>query len=157
MRGADLGSTRLTWYPPERVDGKAVKMKYKAVETLGSVFLMFQALYPYLMLAGGKEKGPIRVDFKGCTNISSSPSFDYIEQVLGPNMKVLGFPELKVELWERAWRMDSYEEGSVWCWIHPLPSTIGPDGKLECHFPILNLDNYQRGKVQYRHHCSRPR
>lgn len=75
VKGAELRSTSLTFYPPESIDGKAVNIKYRAVKTPGSLSLVFQTLYPYLLLAEGEGKGPIQVDFKGCTNISGSPTF----------------------------------------------------------------------------------
>lgn len=62
-------------------------------------------------------------------------------------MKVLGFPELNLELVERERIIGLGGQGNVKCWIHPLPSTTGPDGKVKCHFLLLNLDRYNRGKV----------
>lgn len=61
VKGAELRSTSLTFYPPESIDGKAVNMKYRAVKTPGSLSLVFQTLYPYLSLftacGGGACRG----------------------------------------------------------------------------------------------------
>lgn len=62
-------------------------------------------------------------------------------------MKRLGYPELQIEALERQWYKGSPRLGSVKCWINPLPSTRDSDGKVDCHFPPLNLHQYQRGQV----------
>lgn len=70
-----------------------------------------------------------------------------MSQVFIPNMKRLGYPEMQVEVLERQWYKGSPRLGSVKCLINPLPSTRDADGKVDCHFPPLNLDQYQRGRV----------
>lgn len=115
------------------------------MEKQRSVGLVLQAVYPYLLCEGvamDKGDGPIKLDITGGTNVQKSPPFEYISQVFAPNLKLLGFPELSIELLERGWTVGSPRLGKVRCLIHPLPST---DGKPD--FPPLNLNNYRRGKA----------
>ncbi|ODM15456.1 hypothetical protein SI65_09059 [Aspergillus cristatus] len=149
IESAKIGSTRVSFYPPARIDGAAVKKVYSGHTTPGSVFMTFQTLYPYLLhaaaLSGNKE--PICVDIQGGTNIHYSPTFDSASQVLVPTLKTLGFPRLDIELYERGWNTGPVKSGSVRIIIYPLPSSTGPDGGIKCHFPTIDLDQHRRGEV----------
>lgn len=138
----------LTFYPPENINS-GIKTEYRDIKAQGSVFLVFQAMYPYLLQAGGLAgvEGPICVGIRGWTNLEDGPSPEFISQVFIPNMKRLGYPEMQIEVIERQWYKGSPRPGSVKCLINPLPSTRDADGKVDCHFPPLNLDQYQRGQV----------
>ena len=67
-------------------------------------------------------KGPIKLDIIGGTNVQKSPPFESISQVFAPNLKLLGSPDLSVELLEHGWTVGSPKLGKVRCLIHPLPS-----------------------------------
>lgn len=150
VEGAKLRSETLSFYPPAPTDIPRVKQEYSIkLDTPGSVFLVFQALYPYLLRAGALAgvEGPIRIDITGGTNVTFSPSFDYVQQVLVPNLKALGFPGLSVEVQKRGWMTGPVELGTVRCLIDPLPSTTKPGGSVDCRFPRINLNNYRRGII----------
>ncbi|KAL4933166.1 putative RNA 3'-terminal phosphate cyclase [Aspergillus undulatus] len=70
----------------------------------GSVFLVFQALYPYLLHSTSADQ--IRLSITGGTNVSSSPSYDYVNQVLIPNFARVGLPPLAKQLEKRGWASD---------------------------------------------------
>lgn len=150
VEGATLRSETLSFYPPAPTEIPRVKQEYSIkLDTPGSAFLVFQALYPYLLRAGALAgiEGPIRVDITGGTNVTFSPSFDYVQQVLVPNLKALEFPGLSVEVQKRGWMTGPFELGTVRCLIDPLPLTTKPDGSVDCRFPSINLNNYKRGAI----------
>lgn len=94
--------------------------------------LVLQAIYPFLLCAGA-VRGPIKLDIIEGTNVQKPPLVEYISQVFAPNLKVLGFPELIVELLERGWTVGSRNPGKVRCLINPLPSI-----ERRIDFPPLN-------------------
>ncbi|DAA79249.1 TPA_exp: putative RNA 3'-terminal phosphate cyclase [Trichophyton benhamiae CBS 112371] len=121
-----------------------VKSEYDIrLSTPGSVFLIFQALYPYLLFAGActptieadagtsdtvreHPKG-IRVNITGGTHVSFSPSYDYISQVLIPNFAKFGLPPLSMELKKRGWATGQWAEvGAVSLVISPLSANGTP-------------------------------
>lgn len=150
VEGAKLRSETLSFYPPAPTDIPLAKQEYNIkLDTPGSVFLVFQALYPYLLRVGAlaEIEGPVRVNITGGTNVTSSPSFDYVQQVLVPNLKTLGFPGLSIEIQKRGWMTGPVELGTVRCLIDPLPSTTKPDGSVDCRFPRIGLNKYRRGTI----------
>ncbi|GAD97365.1 RNA 3'-terminal phosphate cyclase, putative [Paecilomyces variotii No. 5] len=138
--GAHVGSTQITFFPrgrqtdeqnsnpPAAVENIAInepfiKPEYNIQQsTPGSIFLIFQALYPYLIYAGARthRHSPIRLNITGGTNVSLSPSYDYIAQVLVPNFAKLGLPHLSVELHRRGWSTGPLDLGSVTFVVYPL-------------------------------------
>ncbi|PLN79802.1 RNA 3'-terminal phosphate cyclase/enolpyruvate transferase [Aspergillus taichungensis] len=58
-------------------------------KTNGSTFLIFQAIYPYLL---ARALHPISVRIIGGTNTRSAPTVDYVKQVLLPNFAQFGLP-----------------------------------------------------------------
>ncbi|KAJ9263451.1 hypothetical protein DTO212C5_7537 [Paecilomyces variotii] len=125
--GARVGSSQITFYPQGRLNEPCIKPEYTIQQsTPGSIFLVFQALYPYLLYAGARTHAhwPIRLNVTGGTNVSFSPSYDYIAQVLVPNLEKLGLPHLSVNLNRRGWGTGPLDLGSVTFEISPL--TCGP-------------------------------
>lgn len=138
--GAHVGSTQITFFPRRRqtdeqnsdasaavenvaINEPHIKPEYNIRQsTPGSIFLIFQALYPYLLHAGARLHGcsPIRLNITGGTNVSFSPSYDYIAQVLVPNFAKLGLPHLSVELHRRGWSTGQFDLGSVTFVVYPL-------------------------------------
>lgn len=153
VQGAELGSTQLEFYPPsprgaDVPDATPVEKEYSIkLETPGSVFLVFQAVYPYLLRAGSIAgiEGPIRLNLTGGTNASFSPSVDYIEQVLGPNLKRLGLPDLELRLHKRGWITGPRDLGTVSVLVHLASGSGAPQGNHG--FPPINLNEHRRGRV----------
>ncbi|RDW74296.1 putative RNA 3'-terminal phosphate cyclase [Aspergillus mulundensis] len=100
---AQVGSCSIGFYPPrEREEARQINSEINIrLPTPGSVFLVFQALYPYLLRSTPTEQ--IRLSITGGTNVSSSPSYDYVAQVLIPNFARIGLPPLSVRLEKRGW------------------------------------------------------
>ncbi|PGH34051.1 hypothetical protein GX50_03107 [[Emmonsia] crescens] len=153
--GATVGSSEITFYPRDAEDAllnggmgedeqrrprlhplplaSPIQSEYDIrLTTPGSIFLIFQALYPYLVYAGASlhSKGEgvggssasqvIKLNITGGTNISFSPSYDYVSQVLIPNFETLGLPRLSVKLNRRGWSSGAVQVGSVSFEIEPF-------------------------------------
>lgn len=104
------------------------------MSTPGSVFLIFQAILPYIIFSAAEvqkespalnndedKNAPIRITIEGGTNVSKSPSCEYINEVLLPmlNLKT-GIPPIKMKLNRRGWTQGRVEVGSVTFDIQPL-------------------------------------
>lgn len=152
--GASVGSSQITFLPRRRqtdaqdaspstvlekltLNEPYIKPEYNIRQsTPGSIFLIFQAVYPYLLHAGARTyaRCPIRLNVTGGTNVSFSPSYDYIAQVLVPNFAKLGLPHLSVDLHRRGWATGPLDIGSVTFVIYPLgcsPTKDYADGAKE--------------------------
>ena len=112
-----------------RLVGRAVEIK---LSTPGSVFLVFQALLPYLLFSTTPDDNspdddpttqalPITLTLHGGTNVPASPSFEYIDQVLLPTLHRIGIPPLTLTLHNRGWTHGRAQIGSVTFTITPLP------------------------------------
>ncbi|KAJ5688973.1 hypothetical protein N7462_003365 [Penicillium macrosclerotiorum] len=135
--------------------------------TPGSVFLVFQALYPYLLHVGSRACTEcIKVNITGGTNGTNSPSYDYASQVMVPNFIRLGLPPLSIRLQRRGWSTGEVKMGTVSFLIHPLAAgenvtkktngqTMSDEGRQSNtmvapalgRFPSIDLMNYERGQV----------
>lgn len=135
ISGAGLKSKEITFKPKTRStsglewrNGGNVVIKQN---TPGSVNLVLQAVLPYMLFsnsgheADGEEES-IRVNITGGTNVSNSPSCDYIEQVLAPMLSLIGVPPIETQIHSRGWSQGSARLGSVTYTItplgHPLPA-----------------------------------
>lgn len=86
--------------------------------TPGSVNLVLQAILPYILFSGAS--GPIRVRITGGTNVSNSPSCDYITHVLIPMLENIGIPHISTQIQSRGWSQGTTRVGSVTYTITPL-------------------------------------
>ncbi|KAJ5874799.1 uncharacterized protein N7529_003229 [Penicillium soppii] len=165
--GGEIGSQFLKFSPQTARSsiGPLVDLSHVTVQpeyninltTAGAIFLVFQALYPYLLYVGSQAATPfIRVKITGGTNASHSPSYDYASQVMVPNFAKLGLPELSVTLHKRGWSSGPVDLGAVTFLIHPLRAQdslhdrshneISP-GIHQYGFPKIDLRSYKRGKI----------
>lgn len=117
------------------IKGKLVRRESDIpMSTPGSIFLIFQAILPYILLFApslpltsssfpepAEPSVPVRITIHGGTNVSNSPSFEYIDQVLLPmlNSKV-GIPPISMKLNSRGWSQGRADVGSVTFDITPL-------------------------------------
>ena len=106
---------------------------YISMSTPGSIFLVLQAILPYILFSAPHvssgtvsdnntyDKIPVRITIEGGTNVSNSPSFENIDQVLLPmlNLKT-GIPALSMKLVKRGWSQGRADVGSVTFDINPL-------------------------------------
>ncbi|KAI9929868.1 hypothetical protein ASPWEDRAFT_101081 [Aspergillus wentii DTO 134E9] len=144
VSGAQVGSSELVFTPPSSesrsVSPSPLQAEYNIrLDTAGAVFLIFQAVYPYLLHAG-REK--IRLNLTGGTNVAFAPSYDYIAQVLSPNLVRLGLPGLEMEVKRRGWSRGRTELGMVTMVVNPLAS----DGD-EAVFPTIDMGRFERGEI----------
>lgn len=149
VSGAEVGSSSLTYQPPPDAE-TSVRLNQDInihLPTAGSISLVFQALYPYLLhktaYLPDEESQSIRVTITGGTNVSFSPSYDYISQVLVPNFARVGLPSLAVHLEKRGWATGPFNLGKMTFVIFPM----GRNQESPYGFPRVDLDRHQRGKI----------
>lgn len=134
LTGDHVGSKEILFRPKRGdVATKGVLKREYNIElnNPGSVFLIFQALYPYLLFSSGALSKPVKLSITGGTNVTFSPSFEYMSQVLVPTFAKLGLPPLSVTLQGRGWTTGRTQLGSVTFLISPLsPGTSIPAFKL---------------------------
>ncbi|KAL5356501.1 RNA 3'-terminal phosphate cyclase domain-containing protein, partial [Aspergillus floccosus] len=151
VSGLELGSSTLTFSPPSLQDRSTAVRSHIHIEqsTAGSVFLVFQALYPYLLHAGttSATPHPITLTITGGTNVSFSPSFDYVAQVLVPNLACIGLPPLEVCLDRRGWATGPVNLGKVTIRVDPLRRRQDSDDSPISALPSIDLGKHQRGSV----------
>ena len=125
----------IMWY--DRYDGPKLVRKESLIpaSTPGSIFLVLQALLPYILfsavldepyseVSGSEEQKPIyhRLIIEGGTNVSKSPSYEYIDQVLLPMLhRKVGIPPIIMSMDKRGWTQGRTEVGRVTFDITPLP------------------------------------
>lgn len=109
------------------------------IGTPGAIGLVFQAILPYILFSGQASTSdePFFLKIRGGTNVSNSPSIDYIQHVLLPMLEVIGLPPISARVHSRGWSTGRNEMGAVSFAITPLP-------KGTC-LPAFNLT--ERGGV----------
>ena len=116
------------------------------MSTPGSIFLVLQAILPYILLSScatldssssrpknGSSVVPLRLTITGGTNVTQSLSYEYASQVLFPMLELkLGIEPIKMTLQRRGWSMGTTSVGSVTLDITPLkPESCIPAFRLE--------------------------
>ncbi|RMZ73707.1 hypothetical protein GMOD_00009457 [Pyrenophora seminiperda CCB06] len=125
--GAELKSKELTFIPStlqiskteSQTETRNVTISQK---TPGSVNLVLQAILPYILFSG--IHSPMRLTISGGTNLTNSPSIEYITQVLIPMLKHIGIPPIEIQLHSRGWTQGTTVLGSVTYTITPLKTTL---------------------------------
>lgn len=92
------------------------------IGTPGAIGLVFQAILPYIIFSGQASflDEPFFLKIKGGTNVSNSPSIDYIQYVLLPVLEAIGLPPIFADLHSRGWSTGRNEIGAVSFKITPL-------------------------------------
>ena len=128
--GAEKKSRTLTFFAKDH-DQASLKVVRGGWEKLdpaidigspGAVGLVFQAILPYLLFAGAMhgDEEVLHITIKGGTNVSNSPSVDYLEHVLVPMLEKIGLPRIEVRCRSRGWSTGRTEMGAVTFTIRPL-------------------------------------
>jgi RNA 3'-terminal phosphate cyclase (ATP) len=79
------------------------------IKTAGSTGLALQAILPFILFNPPKNDDgtlstiPIRLTISGGTNVSGSPSYEYVSQVLLPTLHSIGLPPIIASLNKRGW------------------------------------------------------
>jgi len=126
INGADIKSKEITFIPSKTVERSNSILTVGDVRikqsTPGSVNLVLQAILPYIIFSGVQT--PIRICIDGGTNVSNSPSIDYVVQVLIPTLERIGIPHIDVQIHSRGWSQGSATVGSVTYTISPLKERL---------------------------------
>lgn len=109
----------------------------------GAIGLVFQAILPYLIFAGANhsDEEELHITIKGGTNVSNSPSIDYIEHVLLPTLERIGLPKIDVRCRSRGWSTGRTEMGAVTFTVRPLRKSVSlPAFHLAQRGDVTHLD-----------------
>ncbi|KAL8728388.1 MAG: hypothetical protein Q9166_005432 [cf. Caloplaca sp. 2 TL-2023] len=141
------------------------------LDSPGSVCLILQAILPYLLFhspntaeassgtvnADQMTSVPLRVTINGGTNVSKSPSIDYISQVLIPLLvDKVGIPPITTQIIKRGWSSGRADVGAVQFDMIPfasgsrLPEFYFSDrGEvIRMHISILASDSSARNTLR---------
>ncbi|KAJ4362851.1 hypothetical protein N0V95_001225 [Ascochyta clinopodiicola] len=125
ISGTGLGSKEITFTPSSSSSiHQDIAAGHVSISqsTPGSINLVLQAVLPYLLLSGAK--GPIRLRITGGTNVSNSPSYDYVEQVLIPMLSTIGIPAIPSTCHSRGWSTGTTRLGTATFTITPLATAL---------------------------------
>ncbi|KAI4659424.1 uncharacterized protein J4E78_005852 [Alternaria triticimaculans] len=126
INGAELKSKEITFIPSKTVEISNSRLTAGDVRikqsTPGSVNLVLQAILPYIIFSGVET--PIRIRIDGGTNVSNSPSIDYVVQVLIPTLELVGIPYIGIQIHSRGWSQGSATVGSVTYTISPMKERL---------------------------------
>ncbi|KAI4129468.1 MAG: hypothetical protein LQ347_003771, partial [Umbilicaria vellea] len=124
-------------------DSKLVRREtYIPMPTPGSIFLVLQAILPYILFSAPSPPAlgasnhrltpektqaffapvPLRITTQGGTNVTKSPSYEYVSQVLLPTLhQKIGLPPITMTLHRRGWTTGTTAIGRVSFDVIPLP------------------------------------
>ncbi|KAI4275433.1 MAG: hypothetical protein LQ337_003232 [Flavoplaca oasis] len=146
----------------DSVDASTVVRRETGIQldSPGSVCLILQAILPYLLfhspdavgspMDGTADMGqettigsvPLRVTINGGTNVSKSPSIEYISQVLIPMLvEKVGIPPISSQIIKRGWSSGRADVGTVQFDLMPFPR--------RSRLPAFNFT--ERGEVTKMH------
>ncbi|MCJ1239456.1 hypothetical protein MMC14_007452 [Varicellaria rhodocarpa] len=128
-KSMDTGSNKLS-----SKQGLAIRESHIRMSTPGSIFLVLQAILPYLIFSsdiisahtspaddGDSIAIPQKLTIEGGTNVTQSLSFEYASQVLLPMLhSKLGIGPIEMTLHRRGWSMGSTSVGKVGFDVTPL-------------------------------------
>lgn len=100
------------------------------IKTAGSTGLALQAVLPFLLFTQFPSPLPIRLTLTGGTNVSQSPSYEYIAQVLLPTLERIGLPRVEATLGKRGWSQGGSAIGSIVLDIPARSSIVLPGFEL---------------------------
>ncbi|KAK5732163.1 hypothetical protein LTR17_010740 [Elasticomyces elasticus] len=85
------------------------------IGTAGATGLALQAVLPFVLFQRRflDEALPVHLTLSGGTNVSGSPSFEYIDQVLVPMLGRIGFKGITAKLGKRGWSQGGTSIGSM--------------------------------------------
>ena len=104
VEGSHVGSKELLFEPAKQLQtqqeqSSEIRRRTIELQKPGSVWLILQALLPWYLLQGGRTE----LILKGGTNVSSSMSGDYVQQVLLPVLEKLIPSIIQVDVIQRGW------------------------------------------------------
>jgi RNA 3'-terminal phosphate cyclase (ATP) len=126
LSGVGLKSREITFTPSQNVDNdmawnKGGKLRITQ-NTVGSIMLVLQAILPYLLFS--HACGPLNVTISGGTNVSNSPSYEYVAEVLLPMLALIGIPQISCMLHARGWSQGHTRIGSATFVVTPIKNAL---------------------------------
>lgn len=120
VTGCRVGSSTFEFRPKRSLAHLTNRNIMINANSAASILLVFQSIFPFLLFAGDDSGSPITVTIQGGTNVSFSPSFEYLDQVLLPALEKFN---VKVErnLQFRGWSQGAWQLGSVKFQFLPIP------------------------------------
>lgn len=139
VEGAEKGSTTLL-FAPGAADGftpgdlspafKKVTAEGKTfyecrldIGTAGATGLALQAVLPFILFSKFPSAHPVRLSLTGGTNVSGSPSYEYISQVLLPTLHAIGVSRITSQIKRRGWSQGGSSIGHINFDIPPRAQT----------------------------------
>ncbi|ERF71168.1 hypothetical protein EPUS_05997 [Endocarpon pusillum Z07020] len=130
--GASVGSTEVVFEPErdkqllrdgakaEVGEGKVDRAYEIRLDKPGSVWLILQAILPYVIFAAS-EHVPMQLIITGGTNVPKSMSGEYVKQVMCPMFEKIGLPSIDVDIKRRGWTHGrAIQIGEVAIKVHAL-------------------------------------
>lgn len=150
-----LGCNALVWKDIYAKGSLILRETHIPMSTAGSILLILQAILPYALYLPSSV--PLNITVEGGTNVSNSPSIDYVSQVLLPLLATkLGIQPIGVEVHKRGWSAGRSEVGSVTFKITTIKkgSTLpafhlkdrGPVEKV--HISVIAPDDGSRERIK---------
>ncbi|RYP48715.1 hypothetical protein DL768_005435 [Monosporascus sp. mg162] len=125
--GLEVGSQTLEFRPsvapPTAFRGQSRSVTIAAGSAAASALLVFQAVFPFLLFAGTSEgEDEIELEIRGGTNVSFSPSYEYLDQVMLPTLEDRFGIAVERRLLGRYWSLGptSSSLGAIWFKFRPL-------------------------------------
>ncbi|KAK4625297.1 RNA 3'-terminal phosphate cyclase [Fulvia fulva] len=138
VEGAEKGSKTLLFRPDAERTGLSPAFKKNSIYgrsiyqceldigTAGSTGQALQAILPFILFTKLPTQDPIQLTVSGGTNVSGSPSFEYIKYVLLPTLQSIGFPPMTIELQKRGRSHGGSSIGSYILEIQPREEMVLP-------------------------------
>lgn len=139
VEGLSVGSKTVS-FSPRRAPSELVQrnVKISAASGSASTLLILQAILPFMVLAGNDKGDPIEVEVSGGTNVSWSPSYEYLDQVLLPVLEERFGLQVERRLIRRGWSLGPQSRGSIWLKVYPLAP--GKALQFKAAAPLTNPD-----------------
>jgi RNA 3'-terminal phosphate cyclase (ATP) len=121
VKGLQVGSKTLE-FRPSRGPGDLWErnITISAESPAASAVLVFQAVFPFLLFAGNESGEPVELTISGGTNVSFSPSYEYLDQVLLPTLESWFGVRVERRLNARGWSLGPASRGSLWFRTQPV-------------------------------------
>jgi RNA 3'-terminal phosphate cyclase (ATP) len=141
VEGGHVGSKELLLEPAKQSQRQAqqpseIRRRTIVLQKPGSVWLILQALIPWYLL----QRGRTELTLKGGTNVSSSMSGDYVQQVLLPVLEKLIPSTLQVDVIQRGWAGNAPHIGEVKVSIE-RPVSSNNENNTTTPWDAFNVEN----------------
>ena len=123
VTGLAVGSHTLEFRPRRKPSDLARRrIAIEPASPAASTLLVFQAIFPFLLFAGGDAGGggPIELELSGGTNVAFSPTYEYLDQVLLPALEERFGVVVERTRTGRGWSLGALSRGTISLKFTPL-------------------------------------